>query len=225
VAISQHYLPAHNERDNEELITHVARRPGGALGVVQVQLSARPRSRSMLVEVSGLCGTASKTLRPKRLPIHIGSAGERARPPVQSFFVPDQMNRTEPGTNCGLGWVVGGWVGTIRVHCEARDPCHDPQISYSRTRSLALIDFSPPVCIIATSPVVFNCRILIENEPTGMLPRTCIVTFKERQKKEKSKHILTIACGSGGRHCELREGSRLCLVTMPQTRPDCIVLR
>jgi hypothetical protein len=35
VAISQHYLrPAHNERDNEELITHVARRPGGALGVV-----------------------------------------------------------------------------------------------------------------------------------------------------------------------------------------------
>jgi hypothetical protein len=24
VAISQHYLPAHNERDNEELITHVA---------------------------------------------------------------------------------------------------------------------------------------------------------------------------------------------------------
>jgi hypothetical protein len=32
----------------------------------------------------------------KRLPIHIGSAGERARPPVQSFFVLDQMNRTEP---------------------------------------------------------------------------------------------------------------------------------
>jgi hypothetical protein len=30
------------------------------------------------------------------LPIHIGSAGERARPPVQSFFVPGQMNRTEP---------------------------------------------------------------------------------------------------------------------------------
>jgi hypothetical protein len=24
LAISQHYLPAHNERDNEELITHVA---------------------------------------------------------------------------------------------------------------------------------------------------------------------------------------------------------
>jgi hypothetical protein len=29
-------------------------------------------------------------------PIHIGSAGERARPPVQSFFVLGQMNRTEP---------------------------------------------------------------------------------------------------------------------------------
>jgi hypothetical protein len=71
VAISQHYLPAHSERDNKELITHVARRPGGALGVVQVQLSARPRSQSMLVEVSGPCGTASNTLRPKRLPIHI----------------------------------------------------------------------------------------------------------------------------------------------------------
>jgi hypothetical protein len=51
---------------------------------------------SMLVEVSGQCGTALNTLRPKRLPIHIGSAGERARPPVQSVFVPDQMNRTEP---------------------------------------------------------------------------------------------------------------------------------
>jgi hypothetical protein len=51
----------------------------------------------MLVEVSGPCGTAkSDTLRPKRLPIHIGSAGERARPPVLNFFVPDQMNRTEP---------------------------------------------------------------------------------------------------------------------------------
>jgi hypothetical protein len=68
----------------------------GAFGDVQVQLSARPRSRSMLVEVSGPCGTASNTLRPKRLPIHIGSAGERARPPVQSFFVLDQMNQTEP---------------------------------------------------------------------------------------------------------------------------------
>jgi hypothetical protein len=100
VAISQHYLPAHNERDNEELITHVARRPEGALGVVGCSLiSARPRSRSMLVEVSGPCGTAkSDTLRPKRLPVHIGSAGERARPPVQSFFVPGQMNRTEPNT-------------------------------------------------------------------------------------------------------------------------------
>jgi hypothetical protein len=86
-------------QDNEELITHVARRPGGALGVVQVQSSARPRSRSMLVEVSGPCGTAkSDTLRPKRLPIHIGLAGERARPPVLNFFVLDQMNRTEPKT-------------------------------------------------------------------------------------------------------------------------------
>jgi hypothetical protein len=28
----------------------------------------------------------------------------------------------------------------------------------SRTRSLALIDFSPPVCIIATSPVVTVCQ-------------------------------------------------------------------
>jgi hypothetical protein len=37
-------------------------------------------------------------LRPKRLPIHVGSAGKRARPPVQSFFVLGQMNRTEP--NC-----------------------------------------------------------------------------------------------------------------------------
>jgi hypothetical protein len=47
------------------------------------------------------CGTAkSDTLRPKRLPIHIrvGSAGERSRPPVQSFFVqlPHEPNRTEP---------------------------------------------------------------------------------------------------------------------------------
>ena len=72
LAISQHYLPAYNERDNEELITHVARRPRGALGVVEVQSSARPRSWSMLVEVSGPCVTASDTLRPKRLPIHIG---------------------------------------------------------------------------------------------------------------------------------------------------------
>jgi hypothetical protein len=70
--------------------------PRGFRGRV-VQLSARPRSRSMLVEVSGPCGTAkSDTLRPKRLPIHIGSAGERARPPVLNFFVLDQMNRTEP---------------------------------------------------------------------------------------------------------------------------------
>jgi hypothetical protein len=37
VAISQHHLLAQNERENEELITHVARRPGGARGVVQVQ--------------------------------------------------------------------------------------------------------------------------------------------------------------------------------------------
>jgi hypothetical protein len=54
----------------------------------------------MLVEVSGPCGTASNTQPTKTqttsLGIHIGSAGERARPPVQSFFVPDQMNRTEP---------------------------------------------------------------------------------------------------------------------------------
>jgi hypothetical protein len=48
-----------------------------------------------VTEAESVC-TASNTLRPKRLPIHIGSAGERARPPVQSFFVPDQMNRTEP---------------------------------------------------------------------------------------------------------------------------------
>jgi hypothetical protein len=27
--------------------------------------------------------------------VDIGSAGERARPPVLNFFVPDQMNRTE----------------------------------------------------------------------------------------------------------------------------------
>ena len=32
------------------------------------------------------------------LRIHTGSAGERARPPVQSFFVLDQMNRTEQKT-------------------------------------------------------------------------------------------------------------------------------
>jgi hypothetical protein len=93
----------------------------GAFGGVQVQLSARPRSRSMLVEVSGPSGTASNTLRPKRLPIHIGSAGERARPPVQSFFVLDQMNRTEPNRKiqqlkvscCSLGSplvrVLRGW--------------------------------------------------------------------------------------------------------------------
>jgi hypothetical protein len=73
VAISQHYLLAQNERDNEELITHVAR-------------------RSMLVEVSGPCGPASNTPRPKRLSIHIGSTGERVRPPVQSFFVPTEPN-------------------------------------------------------------------------------------------------------------------------------------
>jgi hypothetical protein len=46
------------------------------------------------------CGTAkSDTLRPKRFPIHVGSAGERARPPVQSFiFVlkrPNEPNRTD----------------------------------------------------------------------------------------------------------------------------------
>jgi hypothetical protein len=40
-----------------------------------------------------------RNVRPKRLPIHIGSAGERARPPVQSFFVLDQMNRTEPNVS------------------------------------------------------------------------------------------------------------------------------
>jgi hypothetical protein len=62
------------------------------LGVVLDQYKPKPkpkhgRSRSMLVEVSVPCGTASNTLRPKRLPIHIGSAGERARLPVQSFFV------------------------------------------------------------------------------------------------------------------------------------------
>jgi len=65
------------------------------LWLCKLCVDARPRSRSMLVEVSGPCCAAkSDTLRPKRFPIHRGSAGERARPPVQSFFVPDQMNRT-----------------------------------------------------------------------------------------------------------------------------------
>jgi hypothetical protein len=49
-----HYLPAHNERDNEELITHVARRPGGALGVVQVQLIKRETTVSELLRRRGL---------------------------------------------------------------------------------------------------------------------------------------------------------------------------
>jgi hypothetical protein len=74
-----------------------------------VQLSARPRSRSMLLEVY--------TLRPKRLPIdHIaGSAGESpgpVLPTVQSFFVPvtvrDQMNRTEPNQANKYEWPPAG---------------------------------------------------------------------------------------------------------------------
>jgi hypothetical protein len=97
VAISQHYLPTHNERDNEELITRVARQPGGPLGSCKCSYARdHGLGACSYVEVSGPCGTASNTLRPRRLPIHIWSAGERARPPVQSFFVPGQMNRTEP---------------------------------------------------------------------------------------------------------------------------------
>jgi hypothetical protein len=49
-------------------------------------------------------GTAkSGTLRPKRVSLHIGPAGERARPPVQSFFVADQMNRTGASGGGRLG--------------------------------------------------------------------------------------------------------------------------
>jgi hypothetical protein len=115
----------------------------------------------MLLEVSGPCGTVSNTLRPKRLPIHIGSAGERARPPVQSFFVLGQMNRTEvtePKLEDELwvrggGWVVGWQLFAFIVKHAAR-----AMPRRSRTRSIALNDFSPPVCIIATSPVVCATR-------------------------------------------------------------------
>jgi hypothetical protein len=72
----------------------------GAFGGVLVQLRARPRSRSMLVEVSGPSGTASNTLRPKRLPIHIGSAGVRREGPSSRPELlrtrPNEPNRTEP---------------------------------------------------------------------------------------------------------------------------------
>jgi hypothetical protein len=68
----------------------------------------------MLVEVSGLCATAkSDTLRPKRLPIHIGSAGERARPPVQSLifvcYYQAKMNRTRRTSQSDRGhlWYCG----------------------------------------------------------------------------------------------------------------------
>ena len=40
-------------------------------------------------------------------------------------------------------WVVGGWVGTIRVHCEARDPCHAPQISHPIPRAERFL----PTCV------------------------------------------------------------------------------
>jgi hypothetical protein len=73
VAISQHYLPAHNERDNEELITHVARRPEGLSGPgrgahfnkreTTVLEHARRGLRAVTVVQPG-----SNTLRPKRLP-------------------------------------------------------------------------------------------------------------------------------------------------------------
>jgi hypothetical protein len=56
--------------------------------------------------------------------------------------------------------VVGGWVGTIRVHCEARDPCHAPQISHPIHRAEL---FLPTVCIIATSPVVGAKREKLQN--------------------------------------------------------------
>jgi hypothetical protein len=36
------------------------------------------------------------SLEYSRLPFHIGLADERARPPVQNFFVPGQTNQTEP---------------------------------------------------------------------------------------------------------------------------------
>jgi hypothetical protein len=49
----------------------------------------------------------------------MGSAGERARPPVQSFFVLDQMNRTEPNrtelhTLAHFGHIPHAFVSTLR---------------------------------------------------------------------------------------------------------------
>ena len=74
------------------------------------RLSARPRSRSMLVEVSGPSGTASNTLRPRRLPIHIGSVDERAR----SSAVREAV---------GLAWgrrLVMSWVSMLDLRKAMR---------------------------------------------------------------------------------------------------------
>jgi hypothetical protein len=57
------------------------------------------------------------------------TAGERARPPVQSFFALDQMNRTEPnrtGTSrhSRLVWVAHvhklNTNGSVRKHCGSQ---------------------------------------------------------------------------------------------------------
>jgi hypothetical protein len=52
VAISQHHLPAQNERDNEELITHVARQPGGPLGSCKCSYARDHGLGAMLVRRS-----------------------------------------------------------------------------------------------------------------------------------------------------------------------------
>jgi hypothetical protein len=90
----------------------------------------------MLAEVSGPSGTASNALRPKRLPIHIGSASERARPAVQSFFVPDQMNRTEP--NRRYNWT---------------DPSHVLQVNSSAVASVISVVTQAANTTVATERV------------------------------------------------------------------------
>jgi hypothetical protein len=66
-------------------------------------------------------------------------------------------------TNCWW-WVVGWELFAFIVKYATR-----AMPRRSRTRSLALIDFSPHVCIIATSPVVCAKREKLQNA----FRRTC----------------------------------------------------
>jgi hypothetical protein len=82
----------------------------------------------MLVEVSGPSGTASNTLRPKRLPIHIGSAGERARTRPELLRTrPNEPNRTEPSHDepGPSPRTVGGILHTLKH----RVPTFDSQVT------------------------------------------------------------------------------------------------